>query len=78
MPPVCRSWLAGEGLECAAFILLKRVIVDVFRWQASSYREFGVRTLFTYRRNGYVHLKKNGQLPGRLREQAHSHILSGG
>jgi hypothetical protein len=47
IPNPCRSWLASEGLKDATFLLLKRVIVNVLRWQASSYREFGVRTLFT-------------------------------
>jgi hypothetical protein len=36
-PEPCRSWLASEGLESATFILLKRVIVNDLRWQASSY-----------------------------------------
>jgi hypothetical protein len=43
----CRSELAREGLECAVVILFKRVIVNVLRWQASSYRGVGIRTLFT-------------------------------
>jgi hypothetical protein len=42
----CRSWLASEGLECATFIRLKRVIVNVLREQARSYR-VGVRMLLT-------------------------------
>ena len=34
----CRSWLASEGLQRAAFDQAKCVIVNVLRWQASSYR----------------------------------------
>jgi hypothetical protein len=30
--------LAGDGLKCAAFILVTRVIVNDHRWQASSYK----------------------------------------
>jgi hypothetical protein len=32
----CRSWLASEGFECATFILLKGVIVNVLRELARS------------------------------------------
>ncbi|WP_160385862.1 hypothetical protein [Pseudomonas sp. PB101] len=35
----CRSRLAGDGLQCAAFILVTRVIVNDHRWQASSYKD---------------------------------------
>ncbi|ETK18975.1 hypothetical protein H097_08962 [Pseudomonas sp. FH4] len=35
----CRRWLASEKLPGAAVILNARVIVDVHRWQASSYRD---------------------------------------
>ncbi|MGF6520342.1 hypothetical protein QF018_001422 [Pseudomonas laurylsulfatiphila] len=34
----CRSQPAGDGLQCAAFIQLTRVIVNDHRWQASSHK----------------------------------------
>ncbi len=34
----CGSWLACDGLTCAAFIRFTRVIVNEYRWQASSYK----------------------------------------
>ncbi len=34
----CRSQLAGDGLKCAAFIQVTRVIVDDHRQQAGSYK----------------------------------------
>jgi hypothetical protein len=34
----CGSWLACDGLQCAAFILVTRVIVNDYRGQASSYK----------------------------------------
>ncbi len=43
----CRSRLAGDGLEYAAFIRFTRVIVNDYRWQASSYT--GPRDLRTCR-----------------------------
>jgi hypothetical protein len=39
--PVCRSELAREKLTGTAFIQKVRVIVDVFREQARSYRVIG-------------------------------------
>ncbi len=38
---LCRSELAREELKGTAFNLVLRVIVDVFREQARSYRERG-------------------------------------
>jgi len=35
----CRSWLASEKRQDTAIIQTALVIVDVYRWQASSYRE---------------------------------------
>ncbi|WP_460157061.1 hypothetical protein [Pseudomonas sp. S2_H10] len=35
----CRSRLAGDGLQCTAFILVTSVIVNDHRWQASSYKD---------------------------------------
>jgi len=37
-PENCRSQPAGDGLQCAAFIQLTRVIVNDHRWQASSHK----------------------------------------
>ena len=77
---LCRSELAREKPEGTAGCQAPRIIVDLHREQARSYRLFKVTRCKSgtiggrYRRNGYVrNQQKTARQSGRHREQARSH-----